>query len=181
VASNTTLPVATVFTASTTITSTKTIIPQRVTSTTTKTIATINVGKPSVQVVQSTNIVTPTCTVPPRQPTRDPKVHFKPRLGGPHATQIQAILAKAIPTLASGGSSNGSSSGSQGSLKAGVSNALSSSSKWRTNGRRVELDRVAFVQARNERLAVANVRLAKRAPDEPIVIVNATDTAAYPT
>jgi hypothetical protein len=175
---NITLSATTVYAASRTIISTKTIVPQRVTRTTTKTITTINAGKPSVKVVKSTKIVTPTCTIPPRQPTRDPKIRFKLRLSGPHAAQIQAILAKVAPAFITAPTSP--SIASSGGSSSGPSNAHRFR-KWKFNGRSIEFDKNAFVQARNERMGAANVHLAKRTPEEPTITVNATDTTVYPT
>jgi hypothetical protein len=51
---------------------------------------------------------------------------------------------------------------------------------WRVNGRNVEIDKENFLRERRERMANALV-VVKRAPDEPVVTVNATDTALYPT
>jgi hypothetical protein len=50
---------------------------------------------------------------------------------------------------------------------------------WHVNGRSVRIDRDNFLRERSERMRNASV--VKRAPDEPVVTINATDTALYPT
>ena len=173
VVKNITLPASTVFAASTTIIRTKTVTPRRVTSTTTKVLATVTRGRPSVSVVKTTKIVTPTCTVPRRQPTRDPKIRFRPKLNVPHAQEILQILRKAAPAIADAPVSAPRVSVSQNG------DASISFRTWQISRRGIEFDKKAFLKERS--LRMHNAQVVKRAPDEPVVTVNASDTAAYPT
>jgi hypothetical protein len=59
------------------------------------------------------------------------------------------------------------------------SNTSSSFRTWRFNGRDIEIEKEAFLQERDQRMA--NARVMKRAPDEPVITINATNTAAYIT
>lgn len=173
IAENKTLPASTVFQASTTVVQTRTIIPRRVTKTTTKVIATVTKGRPSVQIVKTTKIETPSCTVPPRQPTRDPQLHFRPKFDVPHAAEILAILREAAPAVADAPISPPR-------VAAGLPVVGSGNFRtWNLNGRSIKIDKENFLRERSERLGYGH--LDKRAPDEPVVTVNATDTAAYPT
>lgn len=126
-----------------------------------------------MSIVKTTKIVTPTCTVPQRQPTSDSKIRFRPKLNVPHGQQMLDIIRQAAPQIADA---------PVGKPRLAVSksdNASGSFRTWRLNGRNVEIQKDAFLQERDERMA--NARIVKRAPDEPVVIVNATDTAAYIT
>lgn len=173
VAENVTLPASTAFAASTTIIRTKTVTPRRVTSTTTKVLAIVTRGRPSVSVVKTTKVVTPTCTVPPRQPTRDPPIRFRPKFNVSHMQVIIQILRKAAPAIADAPVSPPRAASPK------IGQVSGSFRTWQIGRRGIEIDKEAFLQERRERMAHA--RVVKRAPDEPVVTVNATNTADYPT